>query len=253
MCLVVGEDGSIVNNATTTFNFTGTGVAVTSPTAGQVNVDITGGGGGTTPVTPAHAIVDVTPTQGNLTAREVGTAFTQAFTVTVGSTNPGLETFTFNRISHVSASVGNIVASNNTATLTATPAAGTTSIRVRITVEYSGSLTPGTEMSTTIERNILVGTDWFQALSTTVPANNAAMTSAGIYNSGVTHEFIGTAADPSIYIALPTRTGGYDFRSGTFFVNATEITTGYTQSGYTLYALGTLGSGETITVEVIDG
>ena len=243
----------VVNNNTTTINFTGTGVAVTEPEAGQVNVNITGGGGGTPPTTPAHAIVDVMPTQGNLTAREVGVAFTQPFTVTVGSSNPSLETFTFRRITHVSSSTGSISFTNNTATLTATPAAGVTNIRVRITVEYAGSLAPSTELSTTIERNILVGTDWFQTLSTSVPANNAAMVNAGIYNSGVMQEFVGTATGQGMYIALPTRTGGYDSRSGTFFVNATVITAGYTQSGYTLYNLGTLDSGENIRVEVIDG
>lgn len=44
--VAVEDDGVSVETGATTLNFTGTGVAVTNPTAGQVDIAIAGGGGG---------------------------------------------------------------------------------------------------------------------------------------------------------------------------------------------------------------
>lgn len=50
--LAVEEDGSVVVSSATTLNFTGSGVSVSDAGGGQVDIDITGGGGSSTAWTP---------------------------------------------------------------------------------------------------------------------------------------------------------------------------------------------------------
>ena len=177
------------------------------------------------------------------------------FTVSVSSSNPSISDFAFTSITGASTNQGSVAVANNVVTLTvATPVAG--NIDVRFTVNYTETPAGGgaaTNHSVIRTGTITIGSGWFTATSTTVPANNAAMTDRGIYRSGVSNTFTGAASNPAMYIALPTRAAGYSFRSGLAFVTATVITAGYTQAGYTLYSLGTIGTGETLNVEVQDG
>ena len=88
-----------------------------------------------------------------------------------------------------------------------------------------------------------------------IPTNNADadLLNQGIYRSGDSASFTGTTATPTIYISLPTRAQGYNFRTGLAFIRGTPVTATFVQAGYTLYDLGTLNDNETLTVEVTDG
>ena len=155
------------------------------------------------------------------------------------------------RVENASANVGTAgIMNNNVVTLNGTTPATDTTIVLRFHVVYSDSM--GVDHSVLREETILVDDGWFTDVDSSVPANNAAMTDSGIYRSGVSRNtFTGPG---TVYIALPTGSMGYLFqtRSG-FEISSTVVTGGYSQSGYTLYSLGVLDSGESLTVEVSDG
>ena len=245
--IVVEEDNMNPLPGTAILNFEGTGVNVQrdGTNINQVNVTISGGGG----TTPTHAHVNIAVAQ-PVTEIEAGTALSGAtFTVSVSSSNPSQDTFTFNRIESASSTFGTVQTTTNVVTLTGTPATAQT-ITVRFNVVYTNAANE--QFSQLISRTITVGNGWFAGVDSSIPSNNADtdLVDQGIYRSGVEVTLTGTSAVPTMYIALPTRANGYLFRTGLAFIDSTTITETYVQAGYTLYSLGTLNNGETLVIEV---
>ena len=198
------------------------------------------GTGGTTPV---HADIQIGVARTTGVAEiETGQNVANTYTVTIGPSG----TYSFVALQDATTSQGAATINNNTVSVAATNVVAGT-ITIRFTIVYM-EVSTGVEHSVLRTETIRVGNGWFTALATSVPANNAAMTDRGIYRSGVTNRFNGAG---DMYIALPTNT--YIFRTGLSFISATAVTSGYTQTGYTLYDLGTLVSGEDLTVEVQNG
>ena len=202
--------------------------------------------GGTTPV---HADIEISIARGgdDLSEVEVGNAFTNTYTVTVGPSGE----YTFEDIGDATATTGTVSISGNivtwTATAAQTPAAGRESLQFTVTyIDESDS-----DAFRVIRTQFInVGNGWFTGTSTSIPANNAALMDQGVFDTGDSVTLTGPG---DAYIALPTRSAGYIFRSGVGILRSTTVSTTYSQGGYTLYDLGTLNSGETLTVEVRNG
>lgn len=113
----------------------------------------------------------------------------------------------------------------------------------------------GSTHSQGVSADIRILAGWFSGLRTSVPSNNDDLTDNGVFGNNETVTFTATSGGTAVaYIALPTRTGGYTFKSGELFLNSTTITTGYTQSGYTLYRIDDFinGSAGTLIVTVAE-
>ena len=92
---------------------------------------------------------------------------------------------------------------------------------------------------------------YFSQIATSVPTNNAAMTDEGDFRNGVTVGLDATTGGTGMaYVALPTRSAGYTFKSGELFLSSTAITTGYSQTGYTLYRMDDFINGTAGTLNV---
>ena len=242
--LTVRDEGNTVDSNVGNMNFVGDSVTVTNAGAGGVTVTIEQG---TTPppVTPAHANIQVSSSLTEGVAPFTGSI---SYTVTVTSSNPSIGTFTFVNITNATSALTTPAVSNNVVTV-ATLNTGVGTYRTSFTVNYRDG--DGVMYTEQITRTFTVAAPWFAGVSTTVPANNAALTSQGIYASGRRVTLTGSASNPTAYIALPT--GTYNFRTGLAFIVGTRVTSGYTQNGFELYSFGAIGAGETITIEVQDG
>ena len=240
--LTVEDEGTDTGSDANILDFRGAGVTVTG-TGAQKTITIPGGGGGTPVNPPAHAIVTVNQ---NFTEIASGTPGTLMFLVSVSSSDTNQDTFTFSSITNATSGIAvpTISGNNVSVAIPSNQAVGT--YETAFDVNYVDG--NGNMFTNHIRRNVVVSASWFTDLATTVPANNAAMDARGAFQSGDSFRFVGTASNPRIYIALPT--GSYEFRTGLAFIDATQITAGYTQAGYELYELGTIGSGEDINIVI---
>lgn len=236
--VMVEEDNANPFTAST-LNFTGAGVDVTTA-SGEATITIMGAGG----TTPIHADVEIRVTRTTGSAEyEVGDAFDNSYSVSVSGTG-----FNFARLENLSVSNGTIVPGTRAQDFRIMgSSAPTGNITAHVTVIYTDSA--GVDHPSLQPITITTGLGWYTALSSTVPANNAAMTDQGIYegtNDSVTFNGTGT-----MYIAL--RTGTYNFLAFRSIISDVNVvTSGYTQASYTLYEIGVL-SNESLTVEVQDG
>ena len=144
----------------------------------------------------------------------------------------------------ISVTKASISGTSFTFTVSATEANTAQTIHAFATVSATYNGTTYKQQVITPLRLISAVPHYYVAQLTSEPANNAAMTDALNFTSGVMRTFTLTATGGRTgYIALPTRSAGYTFRTGIYYLTAVEQTGTYSQTGYTLYSLADLSDG----------
>ena len=256
--LTVEDEGTALTTGATRLNFTGAGVTA-SGTNQEKTINIPGGGGTSLPSEHASLGLTITTTEqittsNNLTITGTITVNSPYTFAGTGSTNGtgGTETLASSNTTAFPITNKDSV-TDNTFTIVVPAAQRATVQSGTITATVFATLNSITYHQTVSETIRIVAPipHYYTSVATSVPANNAAMTDSGNFASGVRHTFTATAGGTGLaYVALPTRTNGYTFKSGELFLTTTTISTGYSQTGYTLYRMDDFVNGTAGTLIV---
>lgn len=128
---------------------------------------------------------------------------------------------------------------------------GTWSFTVRGTVVRSSD---DSEFEHSAHANVNVDRKWYSSITASVPANVSSMTDNGLLNGSETITYTADGeADKRLYLALPTRSGGYTLTSGNLFLSSTNV--GVINTVYTLYRVDDFDNsqnGSTLIVTVAE-
>ena len=101
---------------------------------------------------------------------------------------------------------------------------------------------------------IYIDQRWYASINANQPTDISQMTQQGVWQGSGTEVFTSTGVAAShAYIALPTRSGGYTFKSGELFLNNTSL--GALNTSWTLYRIDDFinsGTGQTLTVRITE-
>ena len=211
--VAVSDEGTELTAAVTSFNFTGAGVTATN-VGDAVTVNIGGGGN------PDHPNVVITIVA---SADEVEEGFTTPQTVTYTNTVGPTDDFTFTSITSANTTAGAVSVSGGVVTLVIPVSENTPQVvQTRWVVNYTDS--NSIAFSRTEERNFTIDSLYYTALLTSQPTAVSEMTSRGVWrNAGVELTFTANDTGRSLYYALPTRTNGYRFESGSLIYSFTDL------------------------------
>ena len=94
---------------------------------------------------------------------------------------------------------------------------------------------------------------YYTDMTLTQPTTTSGMTNEGNYTSGASHTFTTDGTGRLSYIALPTRSAGYTFKSGALFFDSTDL--GVISTNYTLYNIPDIDDsqvGKTLTLVITE-
>ena len=246
---VAVQDNTVAEgSAIATLNF-GTNLDVTVSGSGASQIaTINGMGGGPNPIPQERFNISLSPSS------LVQGSSTTTVTATVSVNSPFVLTG-FNSAQAHSASTSATVSPTSRAGLTGQSSTFTFDVNPTTAETWNASAVLTSQDSSgvaqpnhTVSATLHVNAPWYADALTTAPASVSAMTSRGVYRSGVSYTFP-ALANGRAYIALPSSVSNPVFRSGFPFLTATSSPLG---SGFNLYTLSIDdydGSG-TLTVEV---
>ena len=126
-----------------------------------------------------------------------------------------------------------------------------------IHVAASGTVTQSSddsESTHTVTTTIHVDRPWYSSISATQPSNVSSMTDNGVLANDEETTYTTTGnASAHLYIALVTRSGGYEFKSGELYLTATNV--GTVSSAWTLYRIDDFdntSTGDTLSISIVE-